>query len=426
MSERVLILTVGTGRNREDIARSLAKHTIGYLNPDRILLFGSSKSIEETVPYLKEHAGARFAERFDPPNAFDDFNNISRLFAQYQETIQEQVLNKGVKPEDVYVDFTSGTKPMSAALVLTASQLGLGRLLYVSGQKRDEGGRARPGTEMVVPSQMRIIRFQQALQQYKQLFDSHRYQAARDVLRKMRGQALDAQDPALLALFERLAHFYASWDGLDLEEALTAEDKLTTDDVPELKQKVSEAFGDAVYDHPNQIVGRIWRQPYSALRMADLIENAERRYRQGSYADAMLRLYRSIEYLAQYQLYHEHDNIETSDVDLNKLPEDLRSTYAAKGPAEDTTSLSMLNSYRLLRELEDPLGVRFMGAYDERKSDLKRLLNKRNHSVLAHGFEPVKQEHYTNLRDLFVLPMAEDFIAELTSLREQVRFPTFG
>ena len=305
MSERVLILTIGTGRNREDIARSLAKHTIGYLNPDRILLFGSSKSIEETVPYLKEHAGARFAERFDPPHAFDDFNNISRLFEQYQETIQEQVLHKGVKPEDVYVDFTSGTKPMSAALVLTASQLGLGRLLYVSGQKRDEGGRARPGTEMVVPSQMRVIRFQQALQQYKQLFDSHRYQAARDVLRKMRREALDAQDPELLALFDRLAHFYASWDGLDLDEALNAEDKLTKGDAKELKQKVSKAFGNAVHPHTKGIVGCILNKPYRALRMADLVENAERRFRQGSYADAMLRLYRGMEYLAQFQLYHQ-------------------------------------------------------------------------------------------------------------------------
>ena len=426
MSERVLIITVGTGRNREDIARSLAENSIGYHNPDRILLFGSSKSNEETVPFLRKFAAERFAERFDPPYAFDDFNNVSRLFENYRQTVQEQVLDAGVHPEDVYVDFTSGTKPMSAALVLTASHLGLGRLLYVSGQQRDAGGRARPGTEMAVPSQMRSFRYQEALRQFRQLFNAHRYQAAREVIEQTQKANLDVGSPEETALFDRLAHFYAAWDGLDLDEALTAEDKLTTEDVPELKQKVSKAFGNAVYHHPNQIVGRILNEPYSALRMADLVENAERRFRQGSYADAMLRLYRGMEYLAQFQLYHQHNHIETGNVDLAKLPEDLRDAYAEKGPADDTISLSMLNAYRLLRDLEDPLGMQFMQAYDKKKSDLTRLLNKRNHSVLAHGFQPVRKRDYEDLRDTFVVPLAEDYIPDFAERRADVRFPTFG
>lgn len=425
MSERVLILTVGTGRNREDIARSLAEHSITHHNPDRILLFGSSKSNEETAPLLHKFAGEGFADRFDPPYTFDDFNNVSRLFEDYRQTVQEQVLDAGVRPEDVYVDFTSGTKPMSAALTLVASHLGLGRLLYVSGQQRDEGGRARPGTEMAVPSRMRAVRFQEALQQFQRLFDNHHYRAAGEVVAEVQAHNLAVRDPERVALFDRLARFYAAWDGFDLEQAVTAEDKLTTDDAQQLKEKVSPAFGDAVYPHTKQIVGRMRSESYSPLRMADLVENAERRLRQGAYADAMLRLYRGIEYLAQFQLHRQH-KLNTSDLDLSKLPDALRASYEERQrPGADTVTLSMLNAYRLLRDLDDPLGKEFMETYDQTRSDLKRLLNKRNQSILAHGFEPVQKEHYTDLRDGFVLPMAETFIPDFPDHRGQVRFPTF-
>lgn len=58
----------------------------------------------------------------------------------------------------------------------------------------------------------------------------------------------------------------------------------------------------------------------------DLLLNAKRRVAQELYDDAVERLYRALELLAQIRL--STYNIKTGDVDIQQLPESLQAKYA--------------------------------------------------------------------------------------------------
>jgi CRISPR-associated protein (TIGR02710 family) len=59
----------------------------------------------------------------------------------------------------------------------------------------------------------------------------------------------------------------------------------------------------------------------------DLVLNAERRAKMERYDDAVGRLYRALELLAQVHLWRRYE-IKTGEVDLSKLPDALRAQYA--------------------------------------------------------------------------------------------------
>ena len=118
--------------------------------------------------------------------------------------------------------------------------------------------------------------------------------------------------------------------------------------------------------------------------MLDLLCNARRRKAEGRYDDAVARLYRAVEALAQDQLRREHGIADTGKVPLDRVPLSLRARYPADA-AE--LKLGLQEAYLLLSELGDPLGQRFagLGWHEPKHSPL----TARNQSILAHGFAPV-------------------------------------
>ena len=68
----------------------------------------------------------------------------------------------------------------------------------------------------------------------------------------------------------------------------------------------------------------------------DLWNSAEKRKAEGRFDDAIARLYRLMEYIAQVQLFNNHRGLETRDLDVKLLPESLRPQYKKKlaGPAK--------------------------------------------------------------------------------------------
>src|SRR5207245_1390146 len=92
--------------------------------------------------------------------------------------------------------------------------------------------------------------------------------------------------------------------------------------------------------------------------VADLLANARRCATGRRFDDAVARLYRAVEALAQTRLRMEYGIGDTSHVPLEELPEGLR---AAKAPqAQDgAVWLALQDAYTLLRERGDPLGECF-------------------------------------------------------------------
>lgn len=129
-------------------------------------------------------------------------------------------------------------------------------------------------------------------------------------------------------------------------------------------------------------------------RVADLIANARRCRRRGRYDDAVARLYRAIEAVAQCRLAGEHQISDTGHVPLDRLPGELRQTWANRlnGGA---IFLGLQDDYELLASLGNPLGALFreLDLHDRKKSPL----TARNQSILAHGFDAVSPKVFDQL-----------------------------
>ena len=73
-------------------------------------------------------------------------------------------------------------------------------------------------------------------------------------------------------------------------------------------------------------------------------------------------------------------------------------TELAKQPVgkNGLVQIPLLKSYRLLAELGDELG----GRYLEQAEELGQIMQIRNMSLLAHGFEAIKEDTYQKLKKI--------------------------
>jgi len=111
----------------------------------------------------------------------------------------------------------------------------------------------------------------------------------------------------------------------------------------------------------------------SIFYIADLISNAIRRGdTERKYDDAVARLYRVMELIAQYRL-RGHGIESTSKVGVDRISTELRKKWNLVH--EETVSIGLKKGYELLQSLGDPLGEK--ASTDE---ELMDLLSKRNFS----------------------------------------------
>jgi len=292
----------------------------------------------------------------------------------------------------IVADYTGGTKTMSIALAIAAVDSEV--LLFVTTStsrqnliKVESGERTKraPTTELTVtrtiektlPIYLESYNYSAAIAELKDLLQSREFE-------------LDSSK-RVEELLDQCEGFEA-WDRFD---HITALSRLE----PYMKQSNILPYGmflkkviasrsqlDIDFDNSGGINGN----GYEVVE--DLLLNAQRCAVQHRYDDAVGRLYRAIELLAQLRLKNRY-NILTGDVDLINLPESLRNEYEAIREAsyKNKIQLGLLQSYELLTKLPiDPLGKVFA----ESKQQIINALEVRNYSLFAHGFKPVNHNDY--------------------------------
>lgn len=142
--------------------------------------------------------------------------------------------------------------------------------------------------------------------------------------------------------------------------------------------------------------------------VSDLLNNAERRASQERFDDAVARLYRATEMVAQIRLFREH-GLDSNKLTLNDLPENLRSEYEPFVRDNAKVLLGLRDSFGLLNRLDDPVGRLFF----DTGNTVIAALTIRNNSILAHGTEPVGREGYENVWETL-----HGFITEAVDLAE--------
>lgn len=122
--------------------------------------------------------------------------------------------------------------------------------------------------------------------------------------------------------------------------------------------------------------------------------NAQRRRVEGRIDDAVARLYRSIESLAQVALSERYQIENTKQVPLDSAPEPLREQWSSRAD-DGSVFLGLQDAYVLLAALGDELGLKFKQLQlDDRQ---RSPLTARNQSILAHGFERVSEKVFEQL-----------------------------
>lgn len=299
----------------------------------------------------------------------------------------------------VAVDFTGGTKCMSAALALVARRWPC-RFSYVGGARRskDGVGVVESGFERVVLSANPWDALgYQAVEDAVTVFNHGGYAAAAALLDRATKSASDAAVKRELSTLKAVIDAYVAWDRFDHARA-----RQRFDDAIKNRNDLAAIFADAqelirrIECHKASIAELTDQTEPTTAWVADLLRNAERRAAEHRFDDAVARLYRAFEALAQVRLREQHDISDTKAVLLSSLPDRLQKEW--NGRARDgQLFLGLRDAWRLLQELGDDLGARFAEAgldQDERSP-----LVARNQSILAHGFLPASQTVYTQLHD---------------------------
>jgi len=370
-----LFMTVGTGRRTEESIKSLAHgilSAITHYNPDKIVFFGSDES-KETITSLKdqyyEEKRKKLADyEFITVSGVDDFDEC---FERMRRKIEEY------EGYEIIIDYTSGTKTMTMCAAI-CSMLYHKRLSLISG-KRGKDGIVIPGTEK--PGEQNLYSAYDKLQfdRVKDLFNSYRFEESRSTLNQI--VILGEKET-----YEKMIDAYDQWDKFNHQAAFEI-----LKDISDSRVSQNKAF-----------LGELVHKINLKYFIIDLINNAARRIEEEKYDDAVARLYRTVELVAQARLM-DMDLIDKNRfkdnmafvIRLDILKERLDDEVVNKhcnGQKDDDLKrgiikLSLYKSYALLHDLNDDLGVKF-----DEDDTLQTLLQSRNSSILAHGLRSVEKD----------------------------------
>jgi CRISPR-associated protein (TIGR02710 family) len=325
----------------------------------------------------------------------------------------KECLNKardlGFDRENTIIDITSGTKIMSIALALAGTRE---QIPYsYNGGERNSSGTVISGSERIIQELNPDELFaSSALKEAHRLNDQHEYSAAAELVWRAYERRETRVKP-LLKAYNRAFKALHHWDSLRYKKA---RDELTRNEIDEALQGAEHE--DASFLRQlialRPTLDRLAQSEYASKeRILDLIGNAERRARQGRYDDAVLRLYRVVEMVAQLRL--SDYGIQADQVSLEKVPEKCH-TFVEQ--ADGRNSVDMFRSFQLLNCMGDEAGRFFL---QKNKEFSEKIRKPRNRSVLAHGFDPLKEENYK---------AALDFLQESgwMKLKESTKFPLFA
>lgn len=298
----------------------------------------------------------------------------------------------------VVVDFTGGTKCMSAAIALQASRWPC-LFSYVGGREwtKDGVGIVVSGSESVVHQANPWDALgHQAVEEFIILFDQRAFSAAAKVVESAKKHVSHPDRKREMAALEQLAKAFDAWDRFD-HKAAKAHLENVAKSANDLRAVLGDIKAGRVLDAEatpaSHLGGLCDAAPPTRRHVIDLLANAQRRNEEGRTDDAVARLYRAIEAVAQVALRERHGIESTEKVAVDRVPDSLRTEWASRAK-DGCLALGLQDAYALLAALGDPLGQRFR---DAGLGGTESPLTARNRSILAHGFDRVSGNVFDKL-----------------------------
>jgi CRISPR-associated protein (TIGR02710 family) len=424
------ILLVTVGGSHQPIVTA-----IETLKPDRVIFIcsggdrGSKSQVIGTGTPCEVRKGSEIVDRlpniptqtnlgskFQPTTDLVVLDNPDDLTECYQKIVAKIQEIQQISPlPTIKADYTGGTKTMTASLVIASIDHQVD--LHLTTGDRLDLIRVEQG-EMTAQAQIAPVLVQQTIDHYLPVFlQQYNYPGAITQLTELPsiGAIASGQKRAIQVLKD-ICQGFEAWDRFDHTAAMTSLKNYRQ--YPEIDSRL--AFLQKVIDSRKEIADNVQlklsaeRHGYEVVQ--DLLLNAERRATQNRYDDAVGRLYRALELLAQVRLWQKY-RVRTGDLDISKLPADIRNKY------ENHDELGLFKSYVLLTQMKsEPIGK----LYQQHKENIKQVLRKRNDSLFAHGFTPVTVNDYAEMHQAIADFIDQSILAVVSdrSLTSPIQFPT--
>jgi CRISPR-associated protein (TIGR02710 family) len=290
-------------------------------------------------------------------------------------------------------DFTGGTKSMSTALAFALLER-QATLSVVSGP-RENLWRIDRSEGLRIVNPIPFLAHRLLAERLPPLLEAHLYGRARSLLIDFARDQADRlsvlQHQALIKLTNQL-QVLVLWDRFRWSEALDLGQQVQfAESWPELWSWWLRVKASLKWDP--QVPTAVAITGYELVQ--DLLLNAERRGHRGWYDDAVARLYRATELLAQTYIQLELGLAEPPDWSVRELQ--LTS-------GEWFTNTGVRGLYRWLEEHEAQRGrgkgTQGLGCiYARQGRELKKLFISRNKSLLGHGLRPIGPDTWQSLQN---------------------------
>jgi CRISPR-associated protein (TIGR02710 family) len=255
-----------------------------------------------TLPSIPVQAGLQ-QEQYRVQSTLAD--NLDQIYLDCSNAIQSALTDHpGAK---LIADYTGGTKSMSAGLVMAVlehQEIGL-QLMIGS---RSDLIKVQDGSQYSALANIEQLRFERLLAPYRQAWTRYAYSEAEAGLKLIRPPH-NTDLRGKYTRFRELSRAFAEWDNFNHDGAQQILLHYTKQLGPLAPQLQSIALLNSKKPELRE-----------AAKLFDLYLNAQRRAAQGRYDDAIARVYRLIEWSAQW-LLKVHCGIETANIDEAAIPE---------------------------------------------------------------------------------------------------------
>jgi hypothetical protein len=326
-------------------------------------------------------------------------DDMDAAFSEMRTAIAD--LRRRFPSARLVADYTGGTKTMTAALVLAALESDV-ELSLVTGARADLA-RVADGTQGAAAASVEGVRLARAMQPYLDAWRRHAYSEAaaglaalpaprRTDLRAARDRARD------------LSAAFAAWDRFDHAAAASLLDLYAGVAAPAL----------AAWYAPLRTLAGAGSPKRTGLLIWDLWLNAQRRAADGRHDDAVARVYRVIEWTAQW-LLETRVGLRTAD-----LPPDVAETVGIAPGREGRCQAGLWAAWQLVGRHAGGAAAQFIAAQG---SALLDHLRRRNESILAHGFAPIGAAGWNALWEWCEAQFVPMLREELRAAGLRVTFP---
>ena len=360
--------------------------------------------------------------------------------AKNYNILKDEVL-KQLGKEKVWVDPTGGRKIMGTAVGSFAFFFRI-PMIYLHAEEK---------IGINVPFTGQIYDIENPYEYYgdielsllKKHFDNYEFDSALKVCVELRETIKDPSLYAKLEMISELVEIYRDWDAFlhskhYIHSFKQNDETKLLDRLSRIKNKF-ERFNFAVINDNHlqnnitflQELDRLWENKINICdeyRLIDLYLNARRRAKGGKFDDATARLYRCMEMCSTIELCEFRIDPTKPDYkafaknvgcNMDTLPEIFRK----KANYDIPSSKLGLNAQMVLLSIA---GNKVANIYfDMKKStDTESTMDKRNHSILAHGTNPIIGTDYENMeskvRSMIVMTVGNK---DFKKLEKQAMFP---